>query len=310
MRFCPKCGKDITKGTFCNDCQPQILEYEDIVIEICNCGRLLEHGKWHPYTDLNHAVEKVVKTNIKQKAVKIKANINKLKIFRGKNQVSVKVHFNNEIYELPLNIILVQCATCSRKDTQYFEGIIQLRNPKDEVVSYIEKEIETSNTKGIFINKKEKVTNGIDFYVTDQKFIQLLGRKVIRRFGGLIKINARLHTKNHQTSKDLYRINVLIQLPDFKAGDVLEINGEPIKITHLGKQIKGLRLKNLKTLLFDYGKTKYSKLTKFKTRVTKKFPQLEVLHPETYQSTQVLNQEELDINDEVDVVDYNGLYIC
>jgi len=54
----------------------------------------------------------------------------------------------------------------------YFEGILQLRNPNDEVISFINSQIKKRT--GVFITKEQKGNNGIDFYITSQKYLQAL----------------------------------------------------------------------------------------------------------------------------------------
>jgi len=61
-------------------------------------------------------------------------------------------------------------------------------------------------------NKKEYVRNGIDFYLTSQRYAQSLGKKLKKTFKGELKISSKLFTVNRQTSKNVYRVNVLFRL--------------------------------------------------------------------------------------------------
>jgi len=125
---------------------------------------------------------------------------------------------------------------------QYYEGILQLRNPNKEVIDFIERHIE--GKENVFITKKEKVRNGIDFYITSKKYLQNLGRKLQNCFGGELKISSRLFSRDRQTSKNIYRVNVLFRLPGFKKGDIIELKGDKIKVINIGKNVFG---KNIKT---------------------------------------------------------------
>lgn len=125
---------------------------------------------------------------------------------------------------------------------QYYEGILQLRNPNKEVVDFIEKEVEKK--ENVFITKKEKVRNGIDFYITSQKYLQNLGKKLQNCFGGELKVSSKLFSRDRQTSKGVYRVNVLFRLPGFKKGDIIELRGDKIKVINIGKKVFA---KNLKT---------------------------------------------------------------
>ena len=96
----------------------------------------------------------------------------------------------------------------------------------------------------MFITKKEKVRNGIDFYVTSKRYLQNLGKKLQNCFGGELKVSSRLFTRDRQTSKDVYRVNVLFRLPRFKKDDIIELKGNKIKVINIGKKVFG---KNIKT---------------------------------------------------------------
>ncbi len=125
---------------------------------------------------------------------------------------------------------------------QYFEGILQLRNPNSLVLEFIA--TETENRKGVFISKTVKVANGIDFYFSSQRFLQRLGHKLKEKFGGELKINESLHTRDHLTSKDLYRVNVYFRVLNIKKGDKVMIRGEEFEIIGIGKKILAKSLEN------------------------------------------------------------------
>ena len=133
----------------------------------------------------------------------------------------------------------------------YFEGILQLRNPNDEIIEFIRNQF--NKKPGVFISNEKKVNNGIDFYASSQKYIQVLGRKIKRNFSGELKISSKLHTRNKQTSKNVYRVNVLFRLAKCKLGDILTFKGEEIKVLKLGKKILAKNLKTGKKLNINYG---------------------------------------------------------
>lgn len=137
-----------------------------------------------------------------------------------------------------------------KNNPQYFEGILQLRNPTNELVRYIEKQVKEK--KNVFIVEKEYVVNGIDIYISSNKFIKSLGRKLQKQFGGELKISSRLYSRDRQTSKDLYRLNVLFRLPKYKKGEIVTVKGERIKILSLGKKVLGKDLVTGKKVRIRY----------------------------------------------------------
>ena len=133
-------------------------------------------------------------------------------------------------------------ARIEEKGPTYFEGKLQLRNPTPEVINYVRKKI--AQNKQVWIAKEKKVRNGIDFWLSSNKFLLDLGNKLKKRFVGILKTSKKLHTQHKVTSKLLYRGTVLFRCLDFKRGDIIEVDGEQLKITDISKQVS---VKNLTT---------------------------------------------------------------
>ena len=123
----------------------------------------------------------------------------------------------------------------------YFQGILQLRNVNDEAVSFVLNQIK--KRENVHITKSVKFPDGIDFYITSQKFIRILGKKLKDRFGGELKISSKLHTKSRRTGKELYRINVLFKSAKFKRGDIVSVRGDKVRLIKVGKRIFARELK-------------------------------------------------------------------
>ena len=96
------------------------------------------------------------------------------------------------------------------KNPQYFEAIIQLRNPNDEIVNFITNQVK--KRKGAFIAKTLRVMNGVDFYISDQRFARALGNRMKKSFKGELKTSRKLFSRNRQTSKDEYRVTVCFRM--------------------------------------------------------------------------------------------------
>jgi len=113
------------------------------------------------------------------------------------------------------------------------------------------------------------------------------------------------------TSKNIYRMNILVRLPDFTIRDVIKCNKKIYIIAKLGKKVTGRNLQTWKTQEFRYPK-EFEILKKHEIRVCKVRPEIEVLHPETFQSETLKNKprKELKINEKIKVVIDRGLWIC
>ncbi len=120
----------------------------------------------------------------------------------------------------------------SRSD--YFQGILQLRDVNDEILSFVHNQIKKRGN--VAVTKTIKFSNGVDLYMTSQKFIRILGKKLKESFGGQLKISSKLHTKSKQ-GKDLYRVNVLFKTLKYKKGDVVAVRGDKVRLISIGKKI-------------------------------------------------------------------------
>tara|TARA_Y100000310_G_scaffold315910_1_gene367042 strand:+ start:2439 stop:2873 length:435 start_codon:yes stop_codon:yes gene_type:complete len=136
------------------------------------------------------------------------------------------------------------------KNPQYFEGILQLRNPNEEVISFIANQIKKRDD--VFIAKQAKAKNGVDLYFSSNKFLKALGKKLQNHFGGELKTSATLHTRSRQSSKNLYRLTVLFRLPEFKKGDTVKFKGEKVKILKLERKVFCKNINTGKKISMDY----------------------------------------------------------
>ncbi|MBW2993463.1 hypothetical protein KY317_02725 [Candidatus Woesearchaeota archaeon] len=132
---------------------------------------------------------------------------------------------------------------------KYYEGILQLRNPTKEIIRFAKNQIEKSK---IFVANEIKLKNGIDMYLSSQRFLRALGTKLKKRFGGQLKTSRKLHTVSRKTGKRLYRVTVLLRCPTFRAGDIITYKGEKIKVKSIGKKVFAQNIKTGKKLAIRF----------------------------------------------------------
>ena len=118
--------------------------------------------------------------------------------------------------------------------SNYYQGILQLRDVNEEILSFVRNQIKKRGE--VFITKTVKLPNGFDLYITSQKFIRILGKKLKESFGGELKISAKLHTRNKQ-GKDLYRVNAMFRLLKYKRGSIVNVRGEEVRLVRMGQKI-------------------------------------------------------------------------
>ena len=124
--------------------------------------------------------------------------------------------------------------------SNYFQGILQLRDVNDEILSFVHNQLKKRGE--VAVTKTVRLSNGLDLYITSQKFIRILGKKLKDSFGGELKTSSKLHTKNKQ-GKDLYRVNVLFKLLKYKKGDIVSIRGDKFRLISIGRKIFARNLK-------------------------------------------------------------------
>jgi len=136
--------------------------------------------------------------------------------------------------------------------SNYYEGILQLRNPDKEVIKFVNDSIKQDER--VFVSKKNKVRNGFDYYLSSQRFLRNIGKRLQEKFGGEVKVSKKLYGVSKETSKKIYRVTVLFRLPDFKVGDTVKIPGRFIKVTDLGSKVYGVDVDTGKKISVDYDK--------------------------------------------------------
>jgi NMD protein affecting ribosome stability and mRNA decay len=135
------------------------------------------------------------------------------------------------------------------KNPQYFEGNLQLRDITEEILDFVYDQIDKSD---VWVAKEAIFKNGRDIYISSNKFLRNLGKKLQRKFGGEVKETATLHTRSRQTSKDLYRVTLFFRPVKFKVGDIITYRDEEVKITSLGKKVNVRSIKTAKKQMINF----------------------------------------------------------
>ncbi len=130
------------------------------------------------------------------------------------------------------------------KGPKYFEGTLQLRNPNQEVVDFVWAEVDKNIGKHVYIQKSVALKSGLDYYLTSNKFLKWLGKELQNKFGGELKMSAKLFTRDRQTGKEVHRLTVLFRMPEFCRGNEVEYKGEMYCVTGIGRKVF---LKHMKT---------------------------------------------------------------
>lgn len=134
--------------------------------------------------------------------------------------------------------------------SDYYQGILQLRDIGDEILSFVRNQIKKRGD--VAVTRTVRYPNGIDLYITSQQFIRILGKKLKDSFGGELKISSKLHTRNRQ-GRELYRVNALFRPSKYKKGDIISIRGDNVRLISIGKKIFARNLKTGKKVTIRSG---------------------------------------------------------
>jgi NMD protein affecting ribosome stability and mRNA decay len=315
-KFCPKCGTPIEKGIFCSDCKELQLDFRQTKIKLCPSKRYFYRGKWTKFKDMRALTKLILDDAIKQKFKLIhglEAYDNLLEKPGLQKILDVFVDVSGEEYKLPIEVEVTYSPGYTKLGSTYFEGILQLRNASSEVKEYIKNYFVKNAPRKVFVNKVVEKETSVDYFFVNKRHMMPLALKIIRNFGGFIDPNAQLFSHNKLTSKDLFRLNILVIVPDFLAGDAVLVGEDPVLVRKTEKLISGMKLETEKNYTFSYdAKTMNSikPMKKFKSSISSIHPSIQVLHPETYQEFSAKNPLKLDVKSgqKVVVVEHKGIF--
>ncbi|MEM2115721.1 MAG: NMD3-related protein [Candidatus Woesearchaeota archaeon] len=231
---CIYCGKTIEKGNYCENClekyYPIIKEVKKLNLKVCqNCEFVQYKNKWNKLS--NELLEKILNNAIviDDHYMLLKLSVSDIFLDIENSQILCKLTLKLKISDLKKEILRVfeftlpfqksYCQKCIKGTTDYYEAILQLRNVPREIYPELFQFINNlMEQKKIFITNEEtvKTKNGIskDFYLTSQKFAQILAREVTKKFSKQkieTKISRKLYSVDKITSKPLYRVTVLVR---------------------------------------------------------------------------------------------------
>ncbi len=321
---CPKCGKPATCGTFCKECikivHPLIIGTKPVKIVLCaKCDRIKIHSDWK-IMDVEHAISKALAPIMQlspdahiesvefttpefEKKPGIKKNVMVLAVVTGHHE-DAKNNYEEEC-DVRLDYEVTLCTGCSRKGSAYFEGILQIRNQTPELRADIFDYLEKHEHKGLRLAKEVPVgTNGNDYYLSDQRAIGHFAKHLHGKYGGELRIAAQHFSYDHTTSKNLYRVNAYLEVPEFAKGDAIRVDEKYFFVVGIRGTIKGENLLTHEEEQITYRKGEPVRLAITQTKVVSLDP-LQVLHPKSYEVVGARKSkhadEELELDSEVTI---------
>lgn len=318
--FCPQCGKSQATSELCSDCSGKKTEliYETPLIQVSEFDREFYKGSWHRFYDIEEVIVKRVQEALGQEVPIEIPSFEFIPRPKEKIKFEVTALIDGEEVFLPVKLSYMQCDFGQKQKTTYFEGAMQLRDPPEKVFEFIDKEMIELAPKGVFITKTVEQKNGVDLYYTNKTQMQLLAQKIGAKFGAQVSMHPQLFTRNHLTSKDVYRLNVLVTFPQFTVGDVVSFEYPRkgnllVLIKSMGKITQAYDLEHDKVIGFEIKNGQDFVMHPIKeTTISSVHPTIGVLHPETFQEEVPRNANlyELQVGAKVRVaITPKGLYL-
>jgi len=185
----------------------------------------------------------------------------------------------------------------------YFEGIIQIRGHNEEKITDVVDEILKIFEKSSYnITRIEPVRGGVDLYSTNNRMSQRVGTFLYKKYGGEYKESKKLFSLNKQTSKEIFRVNILFRIPEFFKDDIIILNRKVLKVVKYSKDtLKAINLDNNIDNTHNKNKNVSIKISEeiknnieiqnkiYSVKIALKKPFVQILHPETYQMIKVIN---------------------
>lgn len=264
--ICPKCGKNADKlyDNVCEECFFRTFTLAQIApvmhITVCpKCDAILERGRWVDGKKIEDtAIEKAEnELLIHEMAQNIELDVESAKvnpyIYRIKFYISADINGLPVVDEVETEVRIERnaCDTCSRISAGYFEGILQLRadgrriaeEEKKKAGSIIYSSLDRLQKKGdklAFLSNSLDLKEGSDFYIGSTHATRNVCKAIISEMGGNFTESPTLF--GMKDGKNIYRVTFSMRLPQYKKGDVVNLNGKNIQIKISEKVVKGIDL--------------------------------------------------------------------
>ncbi len=330
---CPRCGSPDTLGTFCKDClrelHPLVRSIGPGRIILCvACERLKVQGTWKD-VGLEKAIAHELQAMLTvaddatvddvafdvpefERKPGIKKTAQLHLVVTGRQEEASEPY--DEEYDADLAYEVTICEHCKHRDTMYYEGILQVRNEHAQVRDTIRAYLAQQERKGVHLAKETPVGQaGTDYYLSSHRAVGHLARKLHGEFGGELKVAAQHFSEDKQKGKILYRTNALLELPEYRKGEVIVRDGTHYYVLGISSTVKAENLATGAEESFAYVRGDAVRLPVLHARVASTHP-LEILHPRTFEPLRARRSKfapaELEAGGEVSVaVDGNELFL-
>jgi len=270
--FCYRCGieDELIEGLcpVCYAMENPLIEIPEVVeIEVCHlCGsykrKVWQSPKGHDaYEILDEIAYFATKDSIKKHHPDIEVEIipHEPKQLPGGKRSRVEIPVTviatgklagekeerEERKDITVYLKMVQCPRCSRYKSSYYVATLQVRAMNrfltDEEVEELDRFVREEVAKRLekdrmaFITKFTRLKEGIDYQMGSMGGARNIAQAIKARYGGKITETAKLVGVDKDTGKNQYRITVVVRIPEYKIGDVVEYNEKLHVVTSMNE---------------------------------------------------------------------------
>lgn len=296
-------------------------------IMICShSGQLFYQNKWHKVSDMEKKVSELLTEDI-VKSLDIKKNDFVVSVVTPAGlSEDIKKHDKKYVFDFKVvirvpgsdilktefkmkgKVVYEISSKFGKKNTQYFEGVLHVRNPSEDLLSFLDELFDKASSEGVFVTGYKKQKNGYDYQLTSKRYVMKIGQELQSKFGGSLNVSEQLFSRDSQTSKDIFRVNATYTMPPYTKGDFIFKNDEIARVVSVGKDIFAKNLLSSEKFRVE-NDSGFKKIEPQETNVVGVYPGLTALDPETYDAKELVSSKKHKIDDKVFVVSYgNRLY--
>ena len=325
--YCVECGKeDKLYENLCSECFTRITNFFKLkkILKITLCSSCFAREKanhWEEAESIEESINKTIIENISKhegitlpkysieltsqdpniyhSTVSIAATYDDLNV-QGEVETEVRLRFHN-------------CGRCSRLLGNYFEAIVQVRgtnrklddNELEVAENIVDNSLatETSSEVNVFLTKSEYIHGGVDFYLGSSMIARQISKKIAKELVGKIKESSSL--AGRKDGRDQYRVTYNIRVPEYKPGDIVELNNEVYKILKLmPKRVQCLNFRTGQLQRFSvsdlatYTLLGGSELIYEAVVVLETAFEIQILDPDTYKTIELIKPANFEVTGE------------
>ncbi|HET6405069.1 MAG TPA: NMD3-related protein [Candidatus Thermoplasmatota archaeon] len=338
--FCVVCGQETPdeelRGGECPSCYleknvlAKVRDHVDVEVCVhCHARRRGElwlegHGSLEPIVD--DAVREAVEFAKVVDKARVKVDIRP----EDERNFSVTVHASGVAEGVSFTTELrtrsrvknATCLRCSRVQGGYYESIVQVRATKraiekDEMRAlkalasrFIERVV-ADGDRNAFVLRDEEVDRGLDIYMGTTNSGRMLSKQIAAEFGG--KVSEHPKTVGQKDGLDLIRLTFAVKLPEYRAGDIVILEDEPLLVTSVGAKtvqvtaISTGQARHVERAIVERAVVLSPADAKEAVIVSANDGELQLLDPWTYETVTVLKPAAMvEAGATIDVLKYDG----